>query len=197
MITSYSYGQLFTIGPKVGLSSTQLKLSDNIDAIQEKDAQFGFHAGVFTRFTLGAIYIQPEAMFTSTNGQVEISEESPSTTTQIVDLNYNKLDIPVMVGLSFAKIFRVQAGPTLSLLLSADAKSNTSGLVEDVKSSYNNGTIGYQVGAGVDIGRIIIDLKWEGSLSSFGNDLTLFGQTFPTDQRQKQLSLSVGFKLFN
>ena len=197
MISSMSYGQFFTIGPRIGLSSSKLKLSDNIDAIQEEDAQLGFHAGLFTRFSLGGFYVQPEALFTSADGQVQISENGASATNQIVDLEYNKLDIPVMFGTKFLKIFRVQAGPTASLLLSADAKSDLSGVTEDVKSSYNDATIGYQVGFGVDISRLVIDLKWEGNLSSFGDDLRVFGQTFETDQRNRLLTLSVGFKLIN
>ncbi len=196
MITSLSYGQFFTIGPKVGLSSSKLKLRDNIDAIKEKDAQLGFHAGIFTRFTVGGFYVQPEALFTSTDGQIEISEgNGTSASRQVVDLNYNKLDIPVMFGTKFFKLFRLQAGPTASLLLSADAKSNLNGVTEDVKDSYKDATIGYQVGFGVDISKFVIDLKWEGNLSSFGNDLRLFGQTFQTDQRNRLLTLSVGFKL--
>ncbi|MDN5210945.1 outer membrane beta-barrel protein [Fulvivirgaceae bacterium BMA12] len=197
MISSLSYGQFFTLGPKIGFSSSKLKLSDNIDAIKEKDAQLGFHAGLFTRFSLGGFYVQPEALFTSVDGQVQINEGGSSPSNQIVDLEYNKLDVPVMFGTTFLKIFRLQAGPTASLLLSADAKSSLSGVKEDVKSSYKDATLGYQLGFGVDISRLVIDLKWEGNLSSFGDDLSLFGQTFQTDQRNRLLTLSVGFKLIN
>ena len=197
MISSISYGQFFTFGPKIGLSSSKLKLSDNIADIKEKDAQLGFHAGLFTRFTLGGFYVQPEALFTSVDGQVQISEGGANPTNQVVDLEYNKLDVPVMFGTKFLKIFRVQAGPTASLLLSADAKSDLRGATEDVKSSYNDATLGYQIGVGVDISRLVVDLKWEGNLSSFGDDLRVFGQTFETDQRNRLLTLSVGFKLIN
>lgn len=195
MISGLSYGQFFTIGPKIGLSSSKLKLRDNVDAIKEKDAQLGFHAGLFTRFTVGGFYVQPEALFTSTDGQIEIAESNGSASKQIVDLKYNKLDIPVMFGTKFLKLFRLQAGPTASLLLSADAKSDFSGVTEDVKESYKDATIGYQIGFGVDISKLVIDLKWEGNLSSFGDDLKVFGQSFQTDQRNRLLTLSVGFKL--
>ena len=197
MISSISYGQFFTLGPRIGVSSSKLKLSDNIDAIQERDAQLGFHAGMFTRFSLGGFFVQPEALFTSVDGQVRISENGSGVADQVVDLEYNRLDIPVMFGTKILKIFRVQAGPTASLLLSADAKSDFSGATEDVKSSYNDATIGYQIGFGVDISRLVLDLKWEGNLSSFGDDLSMFGQTFETDQRNRLLTLSVGFKLIN
>lgn len=196
-ISSVSYGQFFTLGPRVGVSSSKLKLSDNIDAIQERDAQMGFHAGMFTRISLGGFFIQPEALFTSIDGQVRISEDGAGVADQVVDLEYNRLDIPVMFGTKILKIFRVQAGPTASLLLSADARSDFNGATEDIKSSYNDATIGYQIGFGVDISRLVLDLKWEGNLSSFGDDLSMFGQTFETDQRNRLLTLSVGFKLIN
>ncbi len=197
MVSSFSYGQFFTFGPKVGFSSSKLKLKDNIDAIKEKDAQLGFHAGLFTRFSLGGFYVQPEAMFTSVDGQIEITEESAFTPRQIVNFKYNKLDVPVMFGTKLGGIFRVQAGPVASLLLNADAKSDLDGVKQDVTNSYNDSTVGYQVGIGIDISSMIIDLKYEGNLSSFGNDLQLFGQTFQTDQRNRLLTLSVGFKLIN
>ena len=51
---------------------------------------------------------------------------------------------------------------------------------------YKNSTIGYQAGAGVDIGSITADLRYEGNLTDINSN---FGQ------RQNLWALSVGFKI--
>lgn len=182
-----SYGQ-FTLGPRVGLSSSSIDFDPFTiggETIASGNATAGFHAGIFTRITLGAIYIQPEALFSQSGGEIRLDD---GVLQDIREVEFNKLDFPVMVGTKFLRVFRVQAGPTISMLLDAEAK----GLEEDIKSGYSDATIGYQAGVGVDLWNLIVDLKYEGNLSTFGDEL--FG--FETDQNQSQWIVSVGFKLF-
>lgn len=189
-IYSASYSQFFSIGPRVGVSSSKLEIKENVQDVKEGDASFGFHAGLFTRFSFTSLYIQPEVLFTSNGGEIEFDDAVGS---QIVEYNYNKLDIPVMFGFKFAKFFRLQAGPVASLLLKADAKEG--GVTEDVKNNYRNATVGYQAGLGLDIGSLILDLKYEGNLSKFSDDITVGGNTFETDIRNNQWLLTLGYKL--
>ena len=182
-----SYGQ-FTLGPRIGLSSSTVDFDPFTiggETISSGNATAGFHAGAFARVTLGFLYIQPEALFTQSGGEIELSDGFIS---DIREVEFNKLDFPVMIGTKFLKIFRIQAGPTFSMLLDAEAK----GLEEDIKSGYKDSTIGYQAGAGLDLWNLVIDVKYEGNLSTFGDEL--FG--FPTDQNNNQWLVSVGFKLF-
>ena len=189
-IYSVSYGQFFSIGPRVGISSSKLEIKENVQDVKEGDASFGFHAGLFTRFSFTSLYIQPEVLFTSNGGEIEFED---GVGNQIIEYDYNKLDVPVMVGFKFAKFFRLQAGPVASLLLKADAKNG--GVTDDVKNNYKNATIGYQAGVGLDIGSLILDLKYEGNLSKFGNDIRVAGNNFNTDIRNNQWLLSLGIKL--
>ena len=182
-----SYGQ-FTLGPRLGLSSSTVDFDPFTiggETVSSGNATAGFHAGAFARVTLGFLYIQPEALFTQSGGEIELND---GVLKEIREVEFNKLDFPVMIGTKFLKIFRIQAGPTFSMLLDAEAK----GLEEDIKSGYKDSTIGYQAGAGVDLWNLVIDVKYEGNLSTFGDEL--FG--FPTDQNNNQWLVSVGFKLF-
>ena len=182
-----SYGQ-FTLGPKLGLTSSSIDFDPFTiggETISSGNAVAGFQAGVFTRITLGFIYIQPEALFSQSGGEIQLDD---GVLTDIREVEFNKLDFPVMVGTKFLKVFRVQVGPTISMLLDAKVE----GLEEDIKSGYSDATIGYQAGVGVDLWNLIVDLKYEGSISTFGGEL--FG--FETDQNQSQWIVSVGFKLF-
>ena len=187
LMINITYGQ-FTLGPRVGLSASTVEFDPfalNGETVSSGSATAGFHAGVFTRITLGLLYIQPEALFTQSGGEIELSENGVN---DIREIEFNKLDFPVMVGTKFLKIFRIQAGPTLSMLLDADIE----GIEDDIKSGYNDATIGYQAGVGVDLWNLVIDVKYEGNLSSFGDEL--FG--FPTDQHNNQWIASVGIRLF-
>ncbi|TDI69624.1 MAG: PorT family protein [Bacteroidetes bacterium] len=181
------YGQ-FTLGPRVGFSSSSIDFDPFTiggETISSGNATTGFHAGIFSRITLGFLYIQPEALFTQSGGEIQLDD---GVLNDIREIEFNKLDFPVMLGTRFLKVLRVQAGPTLSLLL--DAK--VAGLEEEIKSGYKDATIGYQAGVGLDLWNLVLDLKYEGNLSTFGDEL--FG--FATDQTNNQWILSVGFKLF-
>jgi len=181
------YGQ-FTLGPRVGFSSSSIDFDPFTiggETISSGNATTGFHAGIFSRITLGFLYIQPEALFTQSGGEIQLDD---GVLNDIREIEFNKLDFPVMLGTRFLKVLRVQAGPTLSLLL--DAK--VAGLEQEIKSGYKDATIGYQAGVGLDLWNLVLDLKYEGNLSTFGDEL--FG--FATDQTNNQWILSVGFKLF-
>lgn len=190
-ICTTSFSQVFMIGPRVGISSSKLEIKENVADVREGDASFGFHAGLFTRLSSSTLYIQPEVLFTSNGGEIEFEDEVGN---QIVnEYEFNKLDVPVMVGLKFLNIFRIQAGPVASLLLKADAKEG--GVTSDVKDNYKKATVGYQAGVGLDIGSLILDLKYEGNLSKFGNEVGFAGNSFNTDVRNNQWLLSIGLKL--
>lgn len=181
------YGQ-FTLGPRVGFSSSSIDFDPFTiggETISSGNATTGFHAGIFSRITLGFLYIQPEALFTQSGGEIQLDD---GVLNDIREIEFNKLDFPVMLGTRFLKVLRVQAGPTLSILL--DAK--VAGLEQEIKSGYKDATIGYQAGVGLDLWNLVLDLKYEGNLSTFGDEL--FG--FATDQTNNQWILSVGFKLF-
>lgn len=187
---SFAYGQLITVGPRVGVSSSKITLKENIDNVKEGDAIFGFHAGVFARITMLNAYIQPEVLFTSNGGKIEFHD---GATQQIKEYEFNKLDVPIMLGLKLSDVLRIQAGPVASLLLKADAKEG--GVSEDIKDNYKSATIGYQAGIGLDLGRLALDLKYEGNLSKLGSDISIGNFTADTDVRNNQWLLSLGILL--
>lgn len=171
-------------GPRVAFLSTSIKLDDPAAGIEEGDAQFGYQFGVFARVNLIGLYVQPEVLFTNSNSVV-------SALTQDVDLSFNKVDVPVMLGMKVGPV-RIQAGPTLSFLTSAESKL-PSGTVTDIKDQYNSTTWGYQAGVGLDVWKLIFDVKYEGNLSAFADAVP---GGINTDQKQSQWVLGIGFKLF-
>ncbi|MEB2786739.1 porin family protein [Algoriphagus persicinus] len=182
-LTGYSQG--FSLGPKVGLSQTQLDLKS--DQFKNGESKFGYHVGVFARIGLGPLYLQPEVLYTQTQGQFTFdSDDQPI---KEYEADFNRLDIPLMVGFKFFKVLRVQAGPIASININSEIK-DAGETVRDV--DFDNATLGYQAGLGLDIGNLIIDAKYESSLDKMNGSIAGFN----TDQRTNQWILSVGFRLF-
>ncbi|MDN3668699.1 porin family protein [Echinicola jeungdonensis] len=173
--------QDFSIGPKVGIS--QGNISVDGDGYESGSDKLGYHVGAFVRMGGNSLYVQPEVLYTNTGGEIKQTQGPEQRT---FEASFDRLDVPVMVGFKLADFFRIQGGPIASFLLNSEFSA------EDESPDFNNSTIGYQAGIGLDISNMIIDLKYEGALSKQAESIG----GIPTDQRQNQLILSLGLRLF-
>lgn len=188
------FSQIFKFGVRAGVNISTLHSEDftsgQLTLSSVADNTIGFHAGVFARIKLPLlpILIQPEVLFSSIGGKLAAKDGSTDKT---VSQTYNRLDIPVMVGLKFGMV-RLQLGPIGSILLSQ--KTNLSEF--NIEQEFNKMTIGYQAGIGVDLlGTIAIDVKYEGNLSKLGTGgkLSSNNTNIEFDSRLSQFLLSVGY----
>lgn len=173
--------QIFTVGPKLGISNTTLSLKDNVDAYQAGDSKYSYHGGVFARIKITGFYIQPEAYFNSVNG--EYTDATDPNDVKTLEFNQNKIDMPILFGWKMGP-FRVNAGPVASFNLGDEID------FDDSVSEYKSAVFAYQAGIGLDISKLIVDLRYEGNLSNqaiLGND--------EGKVRVNQIMLSVGLKL--
>lgn len=183
LLTGSLLAQDFSLGPKFGVSQAQIAV--NGDGYSTGNSKLGYHIGMFARLGGASIFVQPEVLFTSTGGIV-IDDSNNA----MMETNFNRLDIPVMVGIKVAKFFRVQAGPIASILLDQSFGENPIAATQNI--DYNKATIGYQAGIGIDLGNLILDAKYESSLGKIAGNVA----GFQTDQRQTQFVFSAGFRLF-
>ncbi|GEO23702.1 porin family protein [Cyclobacterium qasimii] len=174
--------QILSVGPKIGISQGDVQVSDGYSG---DDSQMGYHVGIFARVNLSAVYIQPEFLYTNTGGSFKNNTFS-------YDADFDRLDVPLMLGLKLGNTFRIQAGPVASYLLNGDIKVNDGNSVQQIIPPTEDFTFGYQAGVGLDIGNLFLDLKYEGALT---NSVNNYGE-IPTDQRQSMVMLSLGFNLF-
>lgn len=186
ILASFGFSQNFSFGPKFGISSSQFEFKNA--NYSTGDSEFGYHVGIFSRIGSAGFYLQPEVLFTQTKGSFSFTSAATSGTSKL-DANFNRLDVPILLGIKMLKIFRIQAGPIASFNINSDLK-NASGVVQSM--DYKQATIGYRAGLGLDLGNLIIDAKYE---SAIGNVIENIG-SFSTDQRFSQWILSVGFKIF-
>lgn len=188
----------FHLGIRGGLSSSQVKINETVNGykITTGDNIFGYHVGIFSQMIFkDKFVVMPEILFTSTGGAIDLSDGT--NISEVWNLDFTRMDIPLNFGLKFFKIFRVSAGPYASILLSADARN--ANLSQDVKDNYKNMMWGYQAGLGVDFWMLVVDLKYEGSFHSAHNsDVSVPGKevSYNPDSRPNQWILSVGVRLF-
>ncbi len=188
-------------GIKAGITSTSIKVDEVIDiddasdidelAIKGMNSKIGFQGGIFSRITIAKLYVQPELLFTSTSGEVEITEflASGEQIPIIKEQEFKQIDIPIMLGYKFGPA-RIQAGPIASIVI--DSKSV---LVDydNYEEEFNGATWGYQVGVGLDIGKkLTIDVKYEGNLSKLANGVKIGNETLDFDSRNSQFVASLG-----
>lgn len=186
-------------GLKAGVSTTNLTMetlktltsgttSYTVEAL--KEANYGFHAGAFVRFSLLKFYLQPELLFTSRTDEYTITDASNPLTELISKQQFNKLELPLMLGFHLGPV-RINGGPSAALLINSPKD-----LIDhpDFKSMYSNLTFGYQAGVGVDIlKRLTIDLRYEGSLQKYQTKIeNLAGTSFKLDDRPNAFLLSLG-----
>jgi hypothetical protein len=167
----------FSLGIKGGVNFSKIN-TDNLSS----SSRTGYQAGIFTRFG-NDLYLQPELYLSGTGGDFHSSDNSVSGNAHFTNLN-----VPVLIGHSFGEKnlnFRIMAGPVYTSVLSKNLSQSLQDAYADF-GHYKSSTLGFQAGAGVDIGAITADLRYEGGLTKINSD---FGQ------RQNLWALSVGFKL--
>jgi hypothetical protein len=178
----------FSKGLTAGYHLADLRISFNplIDPTLTSMAsgRGGYHVGGFTRASAGLLYLQPQAWLTGLNQQILLQEGTVTPT--VVDWSMLRLDFPVEVGVKLGPLFGFVA-PVYSLALS---ESGGLGLVQT-----GTGSWGGQVGLGLKLGPLQASLRYEGSLSAFGDSITVGGIDIDTDNRMTQFIGSVAIKL--
>ncbi len=201
LFTVQSLSAQFSVGLRGGLNFTSLPVKtyeiDNARIEALPDSYTGFHIGLITQAKFAGFFIQPEVLFVSSGNQFRY--EHPDQERDIFfTQRFNKVDIPVLFGLRGGPL-RLGAGPVASFML-----ENSSNLTEseyytgenNFSEKFNELTYGFQLGVGLDIGNIVLDLKYEGSLSNYSEEITIGGSAFIFDTRPRQIIFSIGLLFF-
>lgn len=186
LFSTGAFAQL-SFGVKAGASTNNFNMdkvaegSSFVDAAEE--ASWGFHAGAFLRISFLGIMVQPELLFSMAENNLLVSD---GVLEEVKSQKFNKLDIPVMLGVKLGPL-RVMAGPAASVMLSSDTEFS------DADELYKTATFGYQAGLGVDLfKKLTLDVRYEGGLSNYGEEVTVGGETFALDGRTNAIVLSAG-----
>lgn len=141
----------------------------------------GFQAGVLARISLVGLYIQPEVLYTQFKNEYDVDNNSLKVTKK-------RIDVPVNVGKKFLGIAHVQAGPVFSYYLNDGISLN------DVKKlKQDDFNVGFQVGTGVKVSNILVDLRYEHGFGKMTSKFIGSETAFKTQSRASILNLSVGY----
>lgn len=188
----------FKFGVRGGLSTmdisaNELIIKDKNDinqlGISVNAADYGVHLGFFAQARLGKFFIQPEVLFNSNSVEYKLNDfTDASTISTIKKESFQNLDLPVMIGAKFGPL-RLQAGPVGHVFI--DSKSQLFD-IEGYAQNFENMTWGYQAGIGLDLWKIILDLKYEGSFNDFGDHMVFDGKSYSFNDSPGRFVASVG-----
>ncbi|MDD3772905.1 MAG: porin family protein [Weeksellaceae bacterium] len=184
-----AFAQNLNFGVKAGLVySVPGKLSSSITEIKDMKGKgaAGFQAGAMLRLKAAGFYVQPELLYTSLKSEYE--EDGMKT-----ELKKNRIDVPINVGKTFALgLVQIQTGPVFSL----NFKEKFS--VEDINidaDKTDNINLGWQIGTGINLKSLNIDLRYEFGLSKTTSKFieSTTNTSFETKNKSNSLNLSVGY----
>ena len=187
-----------TIGLRAGLSTSSLNDEtvrlgqDGIDdvALALEDARYGIHAGLIVRLPLGRRWmLQPEAIFNSNRAEFSL-EDLADNQTFLFEESYQYIDIPVLVTYRLGPL-RLLGGPVGNIFLNS---TNDLRDFDELEEEFDNLTIGWQAGVGLDIGRLLFDVRREGNFNQFGEHFRIAGRELEFDQSPARWSFSLGYR---
>ena len=186
-----AFGQSSHFGIKGGLNyGSTGELSGITDRPINGDNNVGYHLGLLGHLEFAGIFIQPELVYTRLTTEYGVRSIGGSS----ADYAFSKLDIPLLVGLEILGPLNVKAGPSFQVVLNNDLDD---GNIEDPENTF---TVGYQLGVGVTLGKLGLDLRYEGAFQDndansivTASDVSAEGFTIDSRPSQWILSLSYAF----
>ncbi len=190
----------FEWGVGGGIHSIDIKAKDIFykDNFQDSmvlkflSAGIGYHFGVFFRFKFNDLYVQPELYFNSIRSTYSLQRlKGLAILDSIKSERYNNIGIPLMLGLKLG-VLRLNGGPVCHLFVSSSSDLTK---ISGYSESLTTAKFGYQVGLGLDINLISLDIRHEGNLYKYGDHIEFFGTKFNFDSRPSRLigTLSLRF----
>ena len=159
------------------------------DVFTGAKSKTGYHAGIWLRFKIPVVgfYIRPELVYTNIENEVLYKKTNNRTS-----YSFQKIDIPVLFGKKIFGVGNVFIGPSFQYILGSDFSINEIPNVE-----VDSFTVGLQFGAGIELGKFGVDVRWErgfnGIESTFLDVATNTNITF--DTRVNQIIVGISYKL--
>lgn len=144
--------------------------------IENPDDKVGFHVGVFGKIKITDFYIRPEVFYTQLNSEYNG-----------VDAQVQKIDAPVLLGYNILGPVSIFAGPSFQYILDTDLQDVT---LDDVQEDF---TIGAQIGIGVGIKNVGIDVRYERGFTENEARYTQIGNVGTLDTRPQQITVALSF----
>nr|WP_299074500.1 outer membrane beta-barrel protein [uncultured Allomuricauda sp.] len=153
--------------------------------VEGAEGKAGYHVGFWGKLDFPKIYLRPELVYSKTKSSYNVDGASN-------DYDISKIDLPVLLGYKLVGPLHVFAGPAFQYTLKNDLGDLE---VEDVENDFS---VGLNVGLGVNLGKIGVDVRYERGFSEneaefIGNNITdISGRV---DSRPSQVIFALSLKL--
>jgi hypothetical protein len=192
--TGVTFGQ-FSYGLKIGYNAS--KLHSSLDSIKSS-FNSGFHFGVFVRVGK-KVYLQPELYYTLQGGIFE-NNVSNTYNNWKQKVTVGTMDIPILVGFKLIDVkvvnWRIMAGPMASFLVNSKITDVNLNPGPITKSDISNVNWYVQVGTGVDVFFLTLDIRYQIGLNQMiRSAASLAGKAYDLNATNNMWVVSLGFKL--
>lgn len=189
------------LGFKGGMTTTSLETAQvNVPdgsgnpllALDVDQARFGIQAGLLLQVPMGKkVLLQPEVLFNSTRVDFAVEDFSSGSGAELFSEKYQYVDLGLMLNYRVGPL-RLAAGPVGHLYV-----NSTSDLLafSDYEQRFETMTYGYQVGTGLDIWNIMLDFRYEGNFTRFGDHIYFDGQRYAFDEAPARLIFTLSLLL--
>jgi hypothetical protein len=159
LVSTVSAMAQFSIRPQIGYNSSNLTQDfNNVTFTNDNGFQFGLDLQIGSRF-----YVQPGILWESTNNELKDEVDGGNSSFKI-----NRVRVPLMLGYKFFGPetegiidVRIFTGPNASFTVNKDIKQTA--LISE--NDFKNAIYGWNVGAGLDIAIVFVDLGYSFGLS--------------------------------
>ncbi|WP_158826233.1 porin family protein [Mucilaginibacter lacusdianchii] len=171
----------FQFGAKAGFNLSNFSTNNTLSS----KSRAGYLAGFWARVGAAGFNFQPEIYLTSKN--VDITNNGQTNRAK-----FTSIDVPLLIGTRIGAVGiagRLNTGPVLSFAVNKD---------QSVGDAFGNATrlnakdqnYAWQFGAGLDIQRLSLDLRYELGLNKVSNSQG-------DETRINMFNLTLGYRLFS
>lgn len=160
------------------------------DVLSGAESRTGYHAGIWLLFKVPVVglYIRPELVYTNLANSVTF--DSATASAQTTDYNFQKIDIPVLLGKKIFGVGNIFIGPSFQYILAQDFS------ISDIPDVDGNGfTVGLQLGAGIEFGKLGVDIRWERGFNDVESSFLDGAAQVDFDTRVNQIIIGLSLKL--
>ncbi len=199
LVVPFVDAQMFKIGLKAGLGLSNLKFDDltgvgsgsDVYQLATGDRVAAYHVGLQTRITIATFFVQPELYFNDGGGTIDMVDANGVS--ELLNVDLKTVDLPILFGVKLGPA-RINVGPVGSYVLREESIPIEIGNITEDYTLFTSGmSWGFQAGVGVDLSKISLDVRYEGSLSALGDSFTVGTRAFNLDARPSQWVFSLGF----
>ncbi|GMQ24341.1 hypothetical protein Aoki45_10230 [Algoriphagus sp. oki45] len=169
-------GSGFGVKGGLNFNTSGKYFKDAGDIFSQPSQNMGYHLGVFYQLTSYDISLRPELIYTKTEFNTDLGLAQ-----------YQKIDMPVLVKLRLFQIIGFSIGPSFHYTFDEEFSA------PELFEATDPFSLGFQLGLGVNIGPVGLDLRFERELNE--RRYTLDNVLGKEEFKNQQLILGLSFMI--